>query len=218
MQEYDWIWRPNSVMFGPRLFVHEPVFGKQIHQFASPFWEFTLTLPPKAEKDRREIAAFLGETEGIAVVNVYDPRIPVPAYYAQYTDDELLTKRIPELTIKATDKVARTITVSGAADASGDYGRITKDDPIAFTNAGVRHYYRALEDVVLDGTDQAVRVDLRPRVSLTGLSIVLSAQDRIKPTCRFQVFINDTGGRTNVDGYTDFSLRGVEFFGVIDAG
>lgn len=218
MQEHDWIWQPNSVMFSPRRFVHDPVFGKQVHQFASPFWEFTLTLPPKAEKDRREIAAFLGETEGIAVVNVYDPRIPVPAYYDHYRDDGLLTRRIPDLAVKAVNKAGRTITVSGSPDAAGNHGRITKDDPIAFTHDGVRHYYRALNDLVLDGTDQTVRVDLRPRVSLSGLSIVLTAEDRIRPTCRFQVFINDTGGRTNVDGYTDFSLRGVEFFGAIDAG
>lgn len=213
MLEYDWIWQPNSVEFQPRRFVHDPVFGKQMHQFASPFWEFTLTLPPKAEVDRREIATFLAETEGIAVVNVYDPRIPVPAYWNDYKDSNILPTLIPDLTVKAVTRATRSITVSGTI---GD--RITKDDPIAFTNANVRHYYRSLEDVILDGTDQVVRVDLRPRVTLTGLSIVLDADARTNPTCRFQVFINDRGGRTNVDGYTDFSLRGVEFFGAIDVG
>jgi len=213
MREFDWIWRPNSVMFGPRRMIHAPVYGKQVHQYSSPFWEFTLTLPPKAEKDRREIAAFFAEVEGTAVVNVYDPRVPVPAYYTKYKD-ALASYRIPDLVVMGVDKLTRSITVVGSPDASGDYGMITKDDPIAFTHEGVRHYYRAIDDVVLNGTSQTVRVNLRPRVDLTGISIVT---DRIKPTQRFQVFVNEKGGDTSVDGYTNFSLRGVEFFGAIDA-
>ena len=215
MREHDWIWQPNSVKFGPRRFVHEPVFGKQIHQYAAPYWEFNLTLPPQAEEDRREIAAFLGETEGTDVVNVYDPRIPVPAYYNKLRNDELLLQLIPSLTIKAVSSEARTLTVVGAADASGDFGRITKDDPIAFTYEGVRHYHKSLRDIVLDGTEQDVLVDLRPRIIASDLDIVLTAKDRIKPTCRFQIAINDHGGSTNVDGFTDFTITGVEFHGPI---
>ena len=205
MQELDWKWQPNSIMFGMRRFVHDPVFGKQIHQFASPFRQFELTLPPKAEKDRREIAAFLNDTEGTAVVNVYDPRVPVPGYYNEYRNDKMISQRVPDLIVAGTNSADRTITVRGS-------DRITKDDPIAFTHSGVRHYYRALDDLVLNGSNQSLRVDLRPRVDIPDTSIIT---DRIRPTCRFQVFINDHGGLTNADGYTDFSLRGVEFFGAI---
>ena len=210
MQEFDWVWEPSSVMFKPRRFVHDAVFGKPVHQYASPHWEFELTLPPTDMKTRRAIASFFGETEGVAIVNVYDPRVPVPAIYHKFRHDELLTKRIPNLTIKGVSKENRTVTVNGAI---GD--KISKDDPVAFTHEDVRHYYRSLRDLVLDGSDMELLVDLRPRKTLTDLSITLTAENRIKPTCRFQININDHGGLTNSDGFTDYVLSGVEFHGPI---
>jgi hypothetical protein len=206
MEEYDWIWSPTSITFQPNYYVHEPVFGKQVHQFGSPHWVFELKLPPKAERDRREIAAFFAKTQGKSVVNVYDPRIPVPAIYYSDRNSNLIEHIIPSLTVKAVNRLTSTITVSGR---EGDV--ITVDDPIGFTHAGIRHYYKALDTLTLDGTDQELSVYLRPRSSLTGLDIELTGTDRIKPTCRFQIAINNKGGMTNADGMSDFMLKGVEF-------
>jgi len=207
MNEYDWIWQPNSIMFKPRRFIHTPVFGKQIHQFASPHWEFELTLPPTAEKDRRDIAAIMNDSQGVGVFNVYDPRVPIPAYYHSQRKSDSITSIVKPLTLIGATRSARTLTIQGV---NGD--RITKDDPFAFLHNGVKHYYRAVEDLLLDGTQQSIKVALTPRYDITGQSIAI---DRIKPTCRFQIDINNMGDLTNADGFTSITLRGVEFAGSI---
>lgn len=206
MLDFDWVWQPSNVNeFGPVRFVHDPVFGKQVHNYASPFWQFDFSLPPSDDDVRREIATFFAETEGVAVANVYDPRVPVPKHYHMFRDldDAALIAMIPDVTVTAMSSVNRTLTIVGQNDDV-----ITKDDPIAFTHNGIRHYYRSLETKTLTGVAQSLRVDLRPRITTAGLSIVA---DRVKPTHRFQIAFNDKGGSTDADGFTNYSLRGVEF-------
>jgi hypothetical protein len=205
--EQTWEWLPNSIEFGPKRFVHTPVFGKQVHEFADPFWYFDLSLPLKGELERRQITALLGRTRGTAVVNIFDPRVEVPHRFETVKKSPIIAQMIPTLTVTATDKSAGTIDVTGV---TGDF--ITEDDPIAFTHLGVRHYYRALNDLTLDGTSQTLLVDLAPRVDLSAQSITA---ERYRPTQRFQIEINQLGNRTNADGFTPFNLTGVEYFGAI---
>lgn len=204
-QILDWTWMPNSATFEPSNFVHPHTFGKQAHEHRSPHWVFDMTLPPVGNKDKRIISALLAKSRGTAVVNVFDPTTPYPAYYERAMKNGSSIDIIPNVTIKATDGATSSLTVSGSV---GDV--ITVDDPIAFTNAGVRHYYRAQETLVLDGTDQALEVYLTPRVDLTGLTIIA---ERHKPTHRFNV--KGTANPTDADGFTVFNLKGVEFWGAI---
>lgn len=208
IQEYDWVWSPESILFKPLRYVHDATYGKIPHEYGSAHWIFELSLPPQKEKDRKQIVAFLARVAGVAVVNIYDPRVPIPDAYNKYLNDSRLVSRIPDLSVLAVSKPDRTITVQGEV---GD--RVTVDDPIAFTHDGVRHYYRALETVDMDGTPIDIMVNLRPRVSLDGLNIVT---DRIKPTCRFQIDTGDIQQPTDVNGFTRFTLSGVEFSGRID--
>ena len=108
---------------------------------------------------------------------------------------------IPDLTIVATDKVDSTITVIGKVD---DF--ITSGDPIAFTHMGVRHYYRACEDLRLDGTEQQLKVYIKPRFTLTGLSILA---ERVRPTCRFLINTNAVVGVTTSDNVSTYQINGV---------
>lgn len=210
MNEHDWIWRPNSIKFAKSYRTHPPEFGKQNHVFGSPFWTFELTLPPKDNDTRREIEAFFAKTEGRDVVNVYDPRVPYPKFYQNHpTHNGRMEYEavIPDLVVKQTITSSSSIVVQGT---SGDV--ISIDDPIAFTHLGYRHYYRSLETLVLDGTDQTLSVALRPRFNLTGLTTLA---ERIRPTQRFLIDINDIGGMTDVNMFTEYMLKGIEFPGAI---
>jgi len=207
--EHNWIWCANEVEFKPSYSVHKPEFGKQAHEFMSPYWMFELGLPPKDLTQRREIESFLARTEGVGVVNVYDPRLPVPAYWRKFSGPSAPQGIIPDLTVKAMDRLASTLTVSGEA---GDL--ITTGDPIAFTHDNVRYYFKAHHDLWLDGTDQTLEVFIRPRISDSGLDI---AAERERPTQRFVIQINETGGRTGINRMTDYQLAGVEFWGPLSA-
>ena len=205
--EHDWTWCANEVEFKPAYAVHKPEFGKQAHEFMSPYWTFELGLPPKDMQQRREIESFLARTEGVGVVNVYDPRLPVPAYWRKFSGPSAPQGIIPALTVTAMDRVSSTLTISGK---DGDL--ITTGDPLAFTHAGVRYYFKAHHDLWLDGTDQTLEVFIRPRVSLTGLDIPV---ERERPTARFLIEINETGGRTGINYMTDYRLSGVEYWGAL---
>jgi len=205
--EHDWIWCANEVEFKPSYSVHKPEFGRQAHEFMSPYWMFELSLPPKDMSQRRAIESFLARTEGVGVVNVYDPRLPVPAYYQNLAGPNMPVGLIPDVTIKAMDRETSFLTVSGT---DGDL--ITTGDPIAFTHNNVRYYFKAHEEMWLDGTDQLLEVFIRPRLSETGLNI---QADREKPTARFLIEINETGGRTGINRMTQYRLSGVEFWGAI---
>jgi len=97
--EHNWIWCANEVEFKPSYSVHKPEFGKQAHEFMSPYWMFELGLPPKDLTQRREIESFLARTEGVGVVNVYDPRLPVPAYWRKFSGPSAPQGIIPDLTV-----------------------------------------------------------------------------------------------------------------------
>lgn len=201
MSGIDWVWCPNGITFGPSYSMHAPTFGKVPHEFMSPHWVFEFDLPDKDLGERRDIEKALAESEGKIPFNVYDPRCPYPAHYLGKAGKNAPASIIPTLTVKAIDKATSTIIVSGQ-----DRDLITHGDPIAFTYDDVRYYFKSKDDLRLTGSDQVLRVFLRPRVSLTGLSIDV---DRIRPTCRFDVDINNTGGKTE-RGMTNFSLRGIE--------
>ncbi len=205
--EYDWTWCANEVEFKPSYAVHKPEFGRQAHEFMSPYWMFELGLPPKDMKQRREIESFLARTEGVKVVNVYDPRIPVPAYYQAFYGPNMPQGLVPELTVTGMDRSTSSLTVMGR---DGDF--ITTGDPIAFTYEDVRFYFKAHDDLWLDGSEQALEVFIRPRVNVTGISV---AAERLKPTARFLIEINKTGGRTGLNRFTSYQLSGVEFWGTL---
>lgn len=207
MDEQDWIWCANEVEFKPSYSVHKPEFGKQAHEFMSPFWTFDLGLPPKDMRQRREIESFLARTEGVGIVNVYDPRLPVPAYWQNHSGPNAPKGIIPALTVKAMNREASNLTVLGEA---GDL--ITTGDPIAFTYQGMRYYFKAHHDLWLDGSEQALGVFIRPRVSLVDLDITAS---REKPTARFLIEINETGGRTGLNRLTSYKLSGIEYWGAV---
>ena len=204
MDDLDWIWCANEVEFKPSYSVHKPEFGKQTHEFMSPFWTFELGLPPKDMVQRREIESFLARTEGIGFVNVYDPRIPVPAYWSKIHGPNAPKDIIPPVIVTGMDRSNSTITVIGEP---GDL--VTTGDPIAFTLNNERYYFKFHDTVWLDGTEQAMSVFIRPRVTLSGLMI---AAQRDKPTTRFVIQINDTGGRTGINYMTSYRLAGVEFW------
>lgn len=200
MQAFDWTWLPSSVKIRPMRQVHDPVYGKQLHQYADPFWMVELTLPPHKEETRREIETLLEASEGIGVFNVYDPRVPIPAHHTS-------EGAVPALTIKDAERSGSRLLVNGV---DGDV--ITKGDPIAFTYQNKRHYYKAAETLTLSGIDQWLDVYIRPRVDFDSQNIVA---ERIRPTNRFVVNINDTGGVTTSDDVTVFNLKGVEYWGEI---
>lgn len=207
MAEYDWVWCANEVEFKPSYAVHKPEFGKQIHAYMSPYWMFELALPPKDMKQRRAIESFLARTEGTAIVNVYDPRVPVPAYYHKLDGPRRPQGMIPDLFVKAMDTASSSLVIAGR---DGDL--ITTGDPIGFTHAGVRYYFKAHHDLWLDGSDQTLEVFIRPRETISGLNIQVV---REKPTARFLIDINKTGGRTGLNRFTNYSLSGVEFWGAV---
>lgn len=207
MAEYDWVWCANEVEFKPSYSIHKPEFGKQAHEFMSPYWTFDLSLPPKDMMQRREIESFLARTEGVGVVNVYDPRLPVPGYYQNYHGPNMPQGIVPDLVVKAMDAPGSSLTINGE---DGDF--ITTGDPIAFTHGNVRYYFKAHDDLWLDGTDQTLEVFVRPRKTVTGLNITIN---RIKPTARFLIDINATGGRTGLNRFTNYSLKGIEYWGAI---
>jgi len=205
--EFDWTWQPNSARFRPSYFIHAQEYGKASHAFRSPYWMFEYVLPPKKEADRRDIMVLLSCLEGKHVLNVHDPRVPYPSAYHDMIKCGSPLSIIPELRVTGTNKATSSITVVGI---SGD--TILKDDPIAFTHDGVRHYYRAKVDLKLNGAAQSLDVYLRPRIVLTGVDVVA---DRIKPTNRFLIDINQVDDLTSSDGLTSFTLTGIEFHGVI---
>jgi hypothetical protein len=200
MQEYDWTWEMNSVVLKPKRHIHSPEYGKQLHAYADPYWMFELTLPPQKEATRRDIEALLEFSEGINVFNVYDPRVPIPAHHSS-------EGAVPALTVKQTDRATSRIMVNGT---NGDV--ITKGDPIAFTKSNKRHYYKAAETVTVSGIDQWLEVFLRPRETIGDVNVVA---DRIRPTCRFVIDMDNYGGLTNANNVTEFTLRGVEYWGEI---
>jgi len=205
MSGIDWVWCPTEVTFRESFSVHDPEFGKKPHEYMSPLWVMDFVLPEQDLDKRRDIERAVSKSAGLIPFNVYDPRTPYPNYYIGVAGKNAPTSLIPPLYVKAVSK-AGTITVSGA---DGDF--ITHGDPIAFTHEGWRYYFKAQDDLWLDGTDQVLPVFIRPRKNLTGLNILT---DRIKPTCRFNVFINDVVGPTK-GRYSEFSLRGVEHWGVL---
>ena len=207
MQEYDWQWCANEIEFKPSYAVHKPEFGRQAHAYMSPYWMFELSVPPKDPDQRRAIESFLAQTEGQAVVNIHDPRVPVPAYYEKAFKQGFSNLQIPSLIIKGTDVATSALMISGQA---GD--RIHRGDPLAFTHNDRRYYFKSAEDLTLDGQDQSLTVFIRPRENLTGLNVTA---DRLRPTARFLININETGGRTSLSGFTAFKLSGVEFWGTV---
>lgn len=200
MQEFEWTWQPNSIVMKPQRYVHEPMFGKQAHSYADPHWMFELTLPPAKESVRREIEAMIEMSEGINVFNVHDPRVPIPAHHTS-------EGAVPPLTVLETDRSASRIRVNGT---NGDV--ITTGDPIAFTKSGKRHYYKAAETITLTGIDQWLDVYIRPRESILDVNVLA---DRIRPTCRFIIDMSAIGGLTSANDFTDFTLRGVEYWGEV---
>ena len=105
------------------------------------------------------------------------------------------------------DATASTLTINGEA---GDL--ITTGDPIAFTANNIRYYFKAHHALWLDGTDQDIDVFIRPRKTISGLNISVN---RMKPTARFLIDINATGGRTGMNRFTNYSLIGIEYWGAV---
>lgn len=199
----DWTYCSNRVVFGPVYSVSEPRFGQQRNSILSPFWQCDLIMPPKKLDVYREIEAKFAETEGFGVVNVFDPRFPYPGHWKSIAKHNNAASSIPDITISDTSIANSQITITGT---NGDMVHV--GDPLAFTHNDKRYYFKARQDLELDGTAQTLDVYLRPREDLTGLAIVL---DRVRPTMRFAVDINGATGRTE-NTFTEFNLRGVEFW------
>lgn len=209
MMEHVWDWIPESLRLRPQYFTSEPEFGKPTHVFRSPFWVLDLSLPIKNETDRRKIETLFADMEGTGVVSVFDVRSMYPKRFEKVLRNGAPVSVVPSVSVKATSTSASTITISGT---EGDY--IAEGDAMSFTDAdGYRHYYVSKEKLVLDGTDQVLKVYLRPRRDLTGLDIVIT---RVKARQRFVISPNDVGGMTNTDGYTKYQISGVEFYGAIE--
>ena len=119
----------------------------------------------------------------------------------------MVAQAVPDVVVKAASKSASTLTINGD---SGDV--ITEGDPIGFIHNNVRYYYKADETLTLTGSDDTLKVFLRPRADLSSLSVTA---DRIKPRCRFQCDFNEMGGRTAAHGLTKFRLMGIEYTGAI---
>ncbi len=192
--------------FQPQFMTHEPVFGKQIHGHGSPYWMFQMELPPVNEKIRGMIDVFRAKANGTSIVEFYDVRRPVPLFYSE-VNRSMQERLIPDLKVKSVSKSGSSLVVKGD---DGDV--ISVGDPLAFTHAGVRYYFKAEEMLALDGTDQTLPVIIRPRKDLT-LSNTFA--DRVKPRCRFMCDFNNMGGNTSAHGFTKFTLTGVEYSGVV---
>ncbi|PHR57937.1 MAG: hypothetical protein COA43_11210 [Robiginitomaculum sp.] len=175
----------------------------QGHVFMSPYWVFDFALPPQTLDTRREIESFLARTKGQAIVNVFDPRAPYPKRFIGVAGRHSPLGIIPDVRVKAMSASASTLTIVGEA---GDI--ISVGDPIAFTHDGYRYYFKFHDEVKLDGSEQTLSVWLQPLRSFGGENILA---DRIKPTCRFRVNINNTGGRTGVNRLTSFKLSGKQY-------
>lgn len=209
MIEHVWDWIPDGLKLRPQYFASEPEFGKPTHVFRSPFWMLELSLPIKGEEDRRKIETLFADMEGAGVVSVFDVRSMYPKRFQKVLRDGAPVSVVPSVTVKATSTSASTITVAGV---DGDW--ISEGDALAFNDAdGYRHYYVSKEKLVLDGTDQVLKVYLRPRRTLAGLDITVT---RVKARQRFVISTNDVGGSTNTDGFTRYRLSGVEYYGAIE--
>ena len=200
MSGIDWVWCPDEVVFQPSYSVHELQFGKAPHEYMSPFWVMQFTLTDQYEDERRAIEKAVAESGGVIPFNVFDPRTPLPKL--RIGGDPAL---VPALTVNAVSK-AGILTVTGEAGDQISYG-----DPLAFTHDGVRHYYKAKADLMLDGAAQTLPVFVRPRLNLTGLGV---AAERVKPTARFNIDPNSVFGPTQ-GAFTPVSLQGVEFWGAL---
>jgi len=199
MSGIDWLWCPDEVVFKEVYAVHEPQFGKVPHEHMSPYWVMDFTLPEYEEDTRRDIERAVSKSGGTIPFNVFDPRVPFPAYHHGAGPPS----SVPDLYVKAVSRLG-TITVAGEA---GDV--ISHGDPIAFTYEGWRYYFKAQDDLVLSGNDQILPVFVRPRRTLNDINVLA---DRIKPTARFNVFVNEVIGSTR-GPLSKFALKGVEFWG-----
>lgn len=193
----DWTYCSNQVIFKPFYpGASAPEFGLQQHSAFSPHWICELTLPAKELKEYREIEALLAETEGIGIVNAFDPRFPYPSKYK-------VGDAIPDIDVLAMSRANRTITVTGTP---GDV--IEKGDPIAFTHNGRRYYFKAMKRLLMTGGDLPLEVYLRPRETIASFRETI---DRVRPAMRFSININDAYSESS-QGLTVFKLIGREFW------
>lgn len=200
-----WEWSGSEITFKPEYNVSTPKIGKEPVSWFGPIWMYKMSMPPVDADMREDIEAEIYEGNGVKAVRMYDHRKPYPKYYRDLKNKNLPLSMIPDLTVIATTKAARSITVQGTQN---DF--ISKGDPIAFTHGGRRHYYCANSDLRLTGGNDILPVRMPPRVTLTGLSILA---ERIKPTLAFTVDYNKLQGPTRLGGFTDFSVEGFEYLG-----
>ena len=198
----------QTIDFKPIYSRTEPKFGKAPVETLSPYWGFSLTLPNKTERQRREVEALIHSTGGVTALRVFDTRCPVPAYYfGAYCSKTSPVDLIPTLTVIQSSEADETLTVSGQAD---DF--ITQGDPIAFTYNNQRYFHKALEDKRLTGGLDVIKVFYRPRLTASGMGAVC---DRIRPEAVFDCAINQVPQETGENGLTAFSLRGIEHIGTL---
>jgi len=204
----EWKWCGHEIVFRQSFAVHDPEQGKIAHEFMSPQWVLDIKLPDQGEESRLDIEAEVYKSGGTVPFNFHDTRVSYP----KAAKADIFANPgnppgtyIPAVTIVDMDAAGNAV-VSGTA---GD--KITRGDPMAFTIAGQRIYFKALDTITLTGGNDAILVT-RGKYAGTGINLAL---DREKPKLPFYVFINDIFGATRKN-VTPISVRGVEYPGLIN--
>lgn len=205
MSFVDWTICPNKVTFDYNSGVLPPAFGRKDTRLQSPNWFMRFDFH-FATDEKLVILNQLRYQSPTGLFNIYDPRRPYPEYWrkaiiaGKFKPETI----VPPATVSAMDALDGTITVKGQA---GD--RIIAGDRLGFTYDELRYHFRAVYDLVLDGTDQVLPVLHRPYRNETFAPVTL---DRIKPTMRFHVQLNGLEGSTGLANITQMgALEGIEW-------
>ena len=201
----DWTLCANNITFDYDDGYIEPSLGRKETRRRSPNWFISFRFPTATDEKRR-LLDHLRYQSPTGTFNISDPSRPYPKYWEKLVRQTKIDPAnvIPAVSVSAMDANTRTITVTGQ-----DEDLITCGDPLAFTHDGYRYYFRAGEDLRLDGSAQQIGVVYEP---LRTLMLPNIAADRINPTMRFHVRLNGLSGRTDIGILTELGeLQGVEW-------
>ena len=202
----DWTLCPNNVTFDFDSGYLPPALGRKPTRNRSPNWFVSFRFPEGTDDKRRLLDGLICQSpEGKS--NITDPTRPYPKYWEKTirrtkTDPFSI---IPELSVSGINALNKTLQVQGE-----NLDKITVGDPLAFTYEGLRYYFRAGADLLLNGAVQDLSVIYDPIRTLV-FSVAVTA-DRINPTMRFAVNLNAITRSTGLGNLTQFGeLQGVEW-------
>lgn len=200
---------PVDVVFRPVFPTAIGKHGQIPHNFGSPYWVFDFRYNPMKLDQASEFESTLDESEGVHVFSIYDPARLYPKQHRAALLSGGNESVVQDITVKGMTRATRSWTVNAPL---GEI--ITRGDPLAYvdTARGRRIYVRALETITGTGQDQTLKVNVRPRYTIAGLTEIA---ERVRPRCWFNVDLNDGGRRVGAALEHRYDLSGVEHFGTL---